>query len=272
MPTGDILAKIVKQKQWKSGTALNEDLIRLMLKHDEVFEEVAEDQFQMRFEHLNVTQRLARIVYEEKDLPSAGLQEKYAERSGGSKCASIAVVGRKYPWCIPIGKSRWVYREDCQRQRMPADIVHEYCVEHVRFTLDDVMTHLAVLGMNINKSSVRSYILKDCRSLNADGDMFCLTEKIPEADNHLWHVKVKEHVSPRKSAWKDEVTDAVRTFLMASPTHSALLKDAMHQCLYIFEREGIAQNNFYKLVKNTPWLSTHKADDGKVYLHIEEKD
>ncbi len=270
MSTYDILAKIVKQKQWKSGTELNADLIRLLLKHDEVFEEMSEDLFQLRFEHLNVTQGLARIIYEEKDVASAQLQEKYAERSGGNKCTSITVVGRKFPWCIPVGKSRWVYREDCQRQRMPAEIIHEYCLEHIRFTLDDVMNHLAAFGMNMNKSSVRSYILKDCRRLNADRNMFCLTEEIPEADNRLWHAKVKEHTSPRKVAWRDEVASEIRTFLQASPTHSALLKDAMHQCLHIFEREGIAQNNFYKLVKTTPWLSSQKAEDGKIYLHIDE--
>lgn len=47
----------------RRGKNTNDDL-----QHDEVFEKVLDGIFQLRAEHLNVTQRLARIIFEEKDI------------------------------------------------------------------------------------------------------------------------------------------------------------------------------------------------------------
>lgn len=42
---------------------------------------------------------------------------------------------------------------------------------------------------SIKESSVRCYIVRDCRPLNADGNTFCLTTQISESEDHLWRSK-----------------------------------------------------------------------------------
>lgn len=49
-----------------------------------------------------------------------------------------------------------------------------------------------------------------------------------------------------------------------------LQKDVMKRCRYILEQEGIAYNNFYKIVGTSPWLKTTNID-GKIYLELNDK-
>lgn len=41
----------------------------------------------------------------------------------------------------------------------------------------------------------------------------------------------------------------------------------MHHCLPILDNEGIAYNNFYKVVNATPWVKVVDVD-GKKYLEL----
>lgn len=258
-----IMRGVSKQRQME-GIELNENLISLLLQHDEVFEEVSDGIFQLRAELLNVTQRVARIVFEEKDVTPSELQSIYAERHGGT-FSSIATVGKIYPWCVPVGKSKWVYREDGERLRMPADVIRDFCKEHVRFTLQDVLEHLESQGANIKESSVRCYILRDCRPLNADGNTFCLTSEILESENQLWRSKYATSTRLRNREWKDRMGVEIRRVLESAPEQRMLLKDVLGQCRYILEHEGIADNNFYKFVNSSTWLKSTSID-GRTYL------
>lgn len=264
----DILRGISGQKQMKGRNA-REDLIRVILQHDEVFEEVSDGIFQLRAEHLNVSQRVARIIFEEKDITPSDLQRMYAERYGET-VSSLTAVRKIYPWCVPVGKSKWVYREDGERFRMPADVIHDYCKEHVRFTLQDVLEHLSSQGVYIKESSVRCYILRDCRPLNSDGNTFCLTSQIAESENHLWRSKNATSARSCNKAWKDKMEMEIRHALDTAPMQRMRKKEVMAQCRYILEREGITYNNFYKFVNTVPWLKSTSID-GKSYLELNDE-
>ena len=264
----DIMQVIAGQRQMK-GLNVREDLIRVLLQHDEVFEEVLDGIFQLRAEHLNVTQRVARIIFEEKDVTPSDLQRICAEHYGIT-FSSLAAVGRIYPWCVPVGKSKWVYREDGMRLRMPADVIRDFCKERVRFTMQDVLEHLDSQGVCIKESSVRCYILRDCRPLNSDGNAFCLTSEIPKSDDHLWRSKYKTSTRPRKREWNSKMAEEIRHVLESVPMQRMLQKEVLNQCRYIFEDEGISYNNFYKIVSTLPWLKSTSID-GKTYLELNDE-
>lgn len=263
-----ILRAIPEQKQMK-GMDVREDLITVLLQHDEVFEEVTEGIFQVRDEHLNVTQRIARMIFEEKDITPSDLQNLYAERYGET-FSSLATVGRIYPWCVPVGKSKWVYREDGERQRMPADVIRDFCKERVRFSLQEVIEYLDSLGVNIKASSVRCYILRECRPLNADGNTFCLTSEIPDSEDHLWRSKYNTSTRTRNREWTERMEVEIRHALETAPMQKMLQKDVMKRCRHILEDEGIAYNNFYKIVRTLPWLKS-TCIDGKAYLELNDE-
>lgn len=266
MSCEDILRAIPTQKQMK-GRDVREELLAVLLQHDEVFEEVAQGLYQIRNELLNVTQRVARIIYEEQDVAPSNLQNIYAARYGET-FSSLAAVGRAYPWCVPVGKSKWVYREDGERLRMPADVIRDFCKERVRFTLQDVLEQLESQGVKIKESSVRCYILRDCRPLNADGNTFCLTSEIPESEDHLWRSKYNISTRIRNREWKHKLEVEVRHVLESAPMQRMLQKDVMNRCKYILEEEGIAYNNFYKIAKTLPWLKSTDIE-GNTYLELD---
>lgn len=267
MAFDDILLGFSQQRQMK-GVEVCEDLLRVLLQHDEVFDEVMDNIFQLRAEHLNVTQRIARIIFEEKDVTPSELQRMYAERHGET-FSSLATVGKIYPWCVPVGKSKWVYREDGERLRMPADVIRDFCNEHVRFTLQDVLEHLDSQAINIKESSVRCYILRDCRPLNADGNTFCLTSQVAETEDHLWRSKYATSTRTHNREWKNKMEVEIRNILEQAPMQRMLQKELLNRCRYILEQEGIAYNNFYKIANTLPWLKSTSID-GKTYLELNE--
>lgn len=262
-----ILDKVTLQRQWKN-TTLDCELVKLILDNDEVFEKMGDDIYQMRFEHLNVTQGVARVLYEVKQTNCIDLRRMYYERGGKRQCSSLTIVGKTYSWCVPVGKSMWIYREDGQRQEMPADVIHDFCVKNVQFRFEDVLKHLSEVGIVIKESSARSYIMKDCRRHNVDKNLFCLTEMVKEEDDHLWFAKKKECTRPRKKPWVNLVKKIIRRILEESPEHSMLQKEVLYACKHVFEREKISDRNFYKVIPTIPWISVVKKDDGKAYIEL----
>lgn len=260
-----ITQQIILQKQLK-GNEINESLIRFILNHDEVFEKTDNESYQLRFEYLNVTQKIARIIFEKKDISMAEIKRIYSERTGETFSA-LSSQSKAYPWCVPIGKSKWIFRENGMRELTPSEIVRDYCNEHIRFTFDDVKNHLHSHGININDASVRCYIMKHCRTLNADGNQFCLVSHIPEEEDSLWRIKLKLNISSRKRnvQWRNEVMEKTLQILETAPNHTAPQKEIMHQCLPIFERYEIAYNNFYKIMNNSPLIRKIEIE-GKKYL------
>lgn len=261
-----ILRDLPDQRQMK-GREVREDLLRVILRHDEVFEEVADDVFQLCAEHLNMTQRVARIIFEEKDITPSELQRIYTERHRDT-FSGPSSAGKAYPWCVPVGKSKWVYREDGIRLRVPAALIRDFCKEHVRFTLQEVNECLESQGIHINKSSVRCYIMRDCRPLNSDGNTFCLTSEIPESEKHLWRSKYATTTRLRTREWKSLMAEEIRRILESAPSRKMRKNDVLHQCKHILEQEGIVPNNFYKFVNSLTWLKS-TCEDGKTYLEMD---
>lgn len=264
----DIMRLFPEQRQMKDKE-IREDLVRIILQHDDVFEEIADNVFRLREEHLNVTQRLARIIFDEKEVTATYLQKTYTERYGES-FSSLAAVGKIYPWCVPLGRSKWLYREDGQRLRMPAEVIRDFCKEHIRFTLDEVNEHLKSQSINIKEASIRCYILRDCRPSNTDGNLFCLDSAISEADDKLWRTRSTIVTRSCNKEWKKKMESKVRRLLKSAPSHKMLQKEVLHQCRYILEQQGIAYNNFYKIVNSLPWVKSTTID-GKTYLELNRK-
>lgn len=264
----DILRCIQAQRKMQ-GVEVCEDLLSVLLQHDEVFENVSDGVFQLRAEHLNITQRIARIIYEEKDITPSELKRMYEARYGEA-FSSLAAVSRHYPWCVPVGKSKWVYREDGMRLQMPADIIRDFCRKRVQFTWQEILEYLERLGLNIKESSVRCYIVRDCRALNADSNTFCLSSDIPESEDHLWRSKYKTTTRSSKREWKEMMEREIRHVLETAPMHMMLQREVVNQCKHIFAHEGISLNNFYKVASSLPWLKSTSID-GKTYLELRDE-
>lgn len=263
-----IMHSITNQIHMK-GIALREELIRfLLLQHDKVFEQIEEGIFQLRAEYMKGNQRIARIIYEKKDISSVELQRLYTELHG-EKCSSISAASRVYSWCVPLGKSKWVYREDGERMRLPADFIRDFCKEHVRFTMQDVLDYLVSQGVNIKESSVRCYILRDCRPLNSDGNTFCLTSAIPKSKDHLWRSKNTATTRPHHNNWKTGIEVEIHRILESAPMQRMLQRDVLKQCMQMLESKGVAYNNFYKVVYSATTLRTIKID-GKIYIELND--
>lgn len=261
----DILRRISEQPQME-GQEVREGLLALILQHDEVFEKVAEGTYQLREAYLNVKQRLARIIYEVKEVSPSDLVRMYTERHGET-FSSMAIVSKGYPWCVPVGKSKWIYREDGVRLRKPAEIIQDFCKERVRFTLQDVLEYMNLQGVNIKEASVRCYILRICRPLNADGNTFCLDSDISEEEDYLWRSRTVSTNRICKKEWRKKMEKKIRTLLNSAPMNRMLQKDVMNQSRYILDNEGIAYNNFYKVLKTFSWLQTTTVE-GETYLEL----
>ena len=59
----------------------------------------------------------------------------------------------------------------------------------------------------------------------------------------------------------------IRTLLNSAPMNRMLQKDVMNQSRYILDNEGIAYNNFYKVLKTFSWLQTTTVE-GETYLEL----
>lgn len=117
---------------------------------------------------------------------------------------------------------------------------------------------------------MRCYIVRDCRPLNADGNTFCLTTQISESEDHLWRSKCNTSNRTRQREWIVNVEVEIRHALETAPSQRMLQKELMKRCRHILEEEGIIYNNFYKIVKTTPWLKSTSID-GKVYLELNDE-
>ena len=266
----DILMRLPQQSQWKGEGDADVGLVRLLLSNSELFDWCGGENFQLGFRFLNKTQMLARIIYEQKDLTKTELLRIYKERSGKDTCGSTSSLTSLYPWCVPLGKSKWLYKEDGVRVEGPADVIRRYCYDKGTFTFDELQAHLHSQDININPTSVRCYALKHCRRLNADANLFRLTTQIPPEEDRKWYSKSCPCVRNRKHSYDEEqLRNRICDLLDAQPDGRMLQQDVLHRCLDIFEESGVSRNNFYKAIKRYDWLRVER-EEGDTYLYKKE--
>jgi hypothetical protein len=267
----DMILTKVSQHPSMKGQTINKNLICLLLTHQETFEtltnENGDTSYQLRYEHLNVTQKLARIIYEHKEITPAEIAEEYKRRGDRKHFSSMTTTKTKYPWCVLVGKSKWVYAPDSEINRKPMDVIKDYCYEHKRFTFDEITAYLTAEGYMIKPGSVRCYIMKHCRRRNDDKNSFCLTSEVPEEENHLWFSKQQQTTRNREKKWLSPVLEKLHELLVNEPNKMILQRKAFQQCVSIFEANGISPNNFYKSLHTISWLELITIDS-KTYLKL----
>lgn len=273
MTFGEVVRRLPDQSQWTNRAAAadmgepDEAMVRLVLSHNEVFERLDDDTYQMRFVHLNQTQKFARIIYEEKDIALSEILNQYVMRGGTGLCTCTSMVRRVYPWCVPVGKSKWIYKPDCQRMANPAEVVRLFCTERVRFRFEEVMEHLSSMGMNIKPASVRCYVMKHCRRRIDDSNDFCLTDHVPQQENSLWYAKARVSRRKRVTPWVNEVSSRMLEILREHPEHCVRQNEVLRQCMPIFRKAGISKNNFYKIPSQMEEIAVEERD-GKMMLRL----
>lgn len=269
----ELVKRLPNQSQWTNRAAAadmgepDEAMVKLVLAHNEVFERLGDGSYQMRFSHLNQTQKFARIIYEEKDISLTEILNQYVLRGGTGLCTCTSMVRRIYPWCVPVGKSKWIYKPDCQRMDNPAEVVRVFCMERVRFRFEEVMDHLSSMGMNIKPASVRCYVMKHCRRRIDDCNDFCLTDHVPQQENALWYAKARVSRRKRLTPWVSEVKHTMLDMLREHPEHCIRQNEVLRQCLPIFKKAGISKNNFYKIPPQMEEIAVEERD-GKMVLRL----
>ncbi|MGM9688675.1 MAG: hypothetical protein ACI3YD_06450 [Alloprevotella sp.] len=269
----ELMRRLPQQSQWTNRAAAadmgapDEALVKLVLSHSEVFEVLGDGSYQMRFSHLNQTQKFARIIYEEKDISLNDIIGQYVLRGGTGLCTCTSMVRRIYPWCVPVGKSKWIYKPDGQPMDNPAEVVRAFCMERVRFRFEEVMDHLSSMGMNIKSSSVRCYVMKYCRRRNDDCNDFCLTDHVPQHEDGQWYAKARVARRKRNTPWVDEVKTLMLDMLREHPEHCIRQNEVLRQCLPIFKKAGISKNNFYKIPPQMEEIAVEERE-GKMVLRL----
>lgn len=270
MPFEEIIQQLPSMKHME-GMEVDEALVRLILTHREVIETTADNQYLLKYQHLNDTQQFARIIYENKDISITNIARIYRSRGGTGKSLCVNTTGRHYPWCVPIGKSKWVYRPDGRRECPPSEVVRHFCQERIEFTTDDVMEHLSSQGINLNPSSVRCYIMLCCLRKKSDKHRFRLETHIRPEDKDQWCQRRKQRkVSNQPKPWVIELGQQLHNLLQAEPSHCLTKRAALAKCMYIFEREGINKANFYKYLHNLPLIECGEDENGIACLRLKD--
>ncbi len=253
------------------GMETDSALVSLILSHREVFETTVDGLFQLKHQFLNDTQQFARIIFEHKDLTTNEIAQIYRSLGGTGKSLCVNTASRHYSWCVPIGKSKWVYRPDGDRPSSPSEIIRLYCQEHVEFTSDDVNKHLASMGIHLNPASVRCYVMLHCLRKKDDKNLFRLETHIRPEEMSQWYQRRKQHVMERPpKPWVKEMEMQLCKILQEAPAHRLTKRKALANCMYIFEREGINKANFYKYLKSLPLIECGEDETGIAYIQLKE--
>lgn len=215
---------------------------------------------QLRFEHLKVYQQLARIVYEKKSISCSDIAAEMKARGSEPKSMSMSQTAKKFPWCVPMGRTSWLYKNDGQKMDRVQDVIKEYCEQHVRFTFDEILEYLQSKEYDMLESSIRNYITVYCRPQNADRNCFCLTSMVPPEEEKLWHKKHEPAKRKHNTPYHKELIDIIVKIIKKSPQGYVPRKTLKKQVDYLFEENHVASAIFYKLTQNSDRVKLIEID------------
>jgi len=249
------------------------DLADLILKDRSIFNVYEGDDgltyCSLRFEHLKLYQQLARIIFEKKSISTIDIAEEMRARGSESKAMSMTQTHKKFPWCIPMGKTRWIYKEDEQNIERIQDVIKDYCEQHIRFTFDEILEYLSSRQYDMIEDSIRSYVMKYCRRKNADGNSFCLTSMVPQEEDKLWSKKRKPTTRKREIAYHKELLEQAEKIITDSPCGYVSRKTLKKQVAHILKENKVNIVNFYKILRASDRI-TQTEIDGEVCVALVE--
>ena len=247
-------------------------LIELILTDDSIFEKQVDASgrcaYMLRFEHLKIYQQLARIIFEKKSISIQDINAEMLLRGVDPKAMSLSQTRRKYPWCVPMGKTLWIYKEDEQAMDRIQDVIKDYCMEHVRFRYEEILDYLHTLHYDMKESSLRNYIMQHCRRLNADRNVFCLTSAVPVEEESLWYKKAEKTTRERDVAYRQELTQMMTDLIQGSSQERMLRKELRKMVAPFLEQQGVSVNNFYKILNASEEFEVID-NDGETYVIIQ---
>lgn len=240
-------------------------LVDVILLNSQLFQRVGDD-YMLCFDKLTNYQKMARIIYECKSISYQGLVAEWARRTDQPSSMVLTETRRRYPWCVPMGKSRWIYSADERPMERVQDVVKRFCHERVRFTFDELMAYLESLGYEMKTPSVRSYAMLHCRRRNSDANAFCLTSAVTPEEDHLWYSKAVSTTRAHKAkAYYKTVERKVVRVVKASEEKRVLARELRRTCEDIFKAEKVSINNFYKILKKSTRVELVDVD-GRKYI------
>lgn len=251
--------------------AIDTALVDLILRDSSVFEVVEGEDGQtyclLLFEHLKVYQQQARIVYEKKSISISDIGKEMLSRGSAPKAQTLTQTSRKFPWCVPMGKTLWIYKEDGQKMESIHDVIKEYCEQHIRFTYDEILEYLHSRQYDMKESSLRNYITRHCRRLNADRNSFCLTSMIPPNEDKLWFKKHIATTRTREVSYHNELIELVINIIQECPKGYIPRKILKKQIASFLEQQQVCINNFYKIIYDSDRLSLVEIE-GEVCVRL----
>lgn len=210
-----------------------------------------ESRYSLRFEYLKIYQQAARIIYERKSVSYQQILGEFESRTGKMESPSMSALRKHYPWCVPMGKTLWLYRPQEDKLRNIQEVIKEYCEEKVRFSFDELQGALAGMGYDMKEKSLRNYVLKHCRVLNVDNRRFCLTSAITDEENGLYRKKFAGLTRNRHRTYHDEVINKIEQLLLQAPQHVLPLAVVRRACVGFLKNENVHENMFYKIVASS---------------------
>lgn len=260
-------------KSAKSISKVDPEIAKLVLMNTELFETLVDEEgnttYILRLEHLNNTQQIARLVYERKNITLKEITAEIMGKEDSPKCISMSTVRKHFPWCVPLGKSAWIYSEDGVEVERIQDVVEKYCREHVRFTMDEIKRDLAPKNYLTNDNSLRCYIIKHCRSHNTIPNYFCYTEAVPQEEETMWMSKHRATTRNRHKLYRVQIERKIAKLLRKMPDRTMPLKDIRHTFGYILEDNGVNVSNLYKIIDTSERLHTSEVDGVKMVKLVE---
>lgn len=272
--TLDLILKIAAETKMLEKEDFNRNLVELSLQDTSIFisssDEEGNKTYMMQYEHLCLHQQMARIIYELKSISLQQLLEEASRRGTVSKSSNLHQTRQKYPWCVPMGKTLWLYREDEKSLDRIQDVIKEYCEEHITFTFDEIETYLQDMGYNMIETSLRSYIMHYCRRMNTDRNKFRLTTTVPHEEDMIWHKRARPTTRSRKPAYRDDLIKNIIQIVSESPQQRIPRAELKNRVAPFYESIGLNINNIYKLLNAMDELRLEETD-GTVYVTLKKK-
>ncbi|GEM_PF-3756264 len=215
--------------------------------------------YSLRFEYLRIYQKMARIVYERKSVSYKQILDEIKSRGENIEKLFMSVTSKRYPWCVPMGKSLWKYCPQGGKFQSIQQIIKEYCEEKVRFTYDELKETLTKQGYEMKERALRNYIMHHCRTMNADNKRFCLTSAVTEEEDRLYRRKSIIITENQREEYYDRLSDIARDMLLRSEQHVLPLATIKNECMDYMKEKGIPEHVFYRMMNVCEEFSKFKS-------------
>ena len=197
-----------------------------------------EELYQLQYIHLRDYQKIARIVFEEKQVDYDRIQKLDREKSTDGQylnhLGDNAIISkRNYNWVCASGVEGILnYEESGQPPLSLMEVIQQLVRELKIFTFSEVIAELnrRNYGAVLNENSVKIYILRDCVSCLDDAQLYCHLDYLDTFSSHRWRSRNRNI----RNMW---VAFTVR-LLRQEETHSMPVAEINRLVLQEMEKNG----------------------------------